>query len=445
MKTRRLPALALALAALTLTACRLPGGAGQLDVAARPADPAPVPVAAAAAPSAQPTPMAAPGSPGPFSSTPPAAPIAAGGSGGSGGTGPAATTFLVGPDGQRVAVTPGDTVPLPAGMSGLVTLFAPGRVPATVRLPSGGLPALHPQAVAAEAPPAGTATVTGTVSPPVAGVSVLYVSRGRAGFVGTTTGADGTFSLAVPLDGSEPGVVVARDAADVPQLSFARVTAVSGASTAAPPLTLTAAGASAAPAPTPPAGLTLSQSALMAVEDAMGTPWAVPLTITNEAPILAPATYALGDAALSVVYAAEAADGLSGAEAAAPPYESAAFLAVPDLGRLAAPLEAGQTLSWSSVAGATLYTARLTAVGQVAPVWEGASDIPSLALPAGLDLPDATLILQVDAWNAPDVSVYTVAQVRALRVPSGLGGPRGQHSWARRVLGPAAKPAAPVL
>jgi hypothetical protein len=118
------------------------------------------------------------------------------------------------------------------------------------------------------------------------------------------------------------------------------------------------------------------------------------------------------------------------------------FLGVPDLGGLTAPLAAGQTLSWPAVPGATLYTARLTAIGQVAPVWEGASDTPSLALPEGLALPDATLVLQLDAWNAPDVSVYTVAQVRALRVPAGVGGARGQHSWARRVFGPAAKPAA---
>lgn len=440
MKTRPFSALAWAIAALTLAACRLPSGAGQLEVAAQPAAPGRVPVATAAAPSGAPSPGAVPSLPAPSPTTAPATPIAAGGSGGSGSAGLAPTTFLVGPGGQRVAVTPGDTVPLPAGMSGLVTLFAPGRVPATVRLPAGGLPALHPQAVAAEAPPVGTATVTGAVSPAQAGVSVLYVSRGREGFVGTTTGADGTYTLAVPLDGSEPGVIVARDASSSPQLALARVTAVSGASASAPPLTLSAAGASAAPAPTPPAGLTLSQAALMAVEDAAGTPWAVPLVITNEAPISAPATYALGDAALTVVYAAEAADGLSGAEAAAPPAEAAAFLAVPDLGALAAPLAAGQTLSWPAVAGATLYTARLTAIGQGAPVWEGASDTPSLALPEGLDLPDATMVLQVDAWNAPDVSVYTVAQVRALRVPSGVEGPRGQHSWARRVFGPAAKP-----
>jgi hypothetical protein len=441
MKHRPLSALALAIATLTLAACRLPSGPGHLDVTAQPVDDGRVPVATAAVPIAAPTPEAAPRMPAPDPTAAPAAPIAAGGSGGSGSTGPAPTTFLVGPDGRRVTVTPGDTVPLPAGLSGLVTLFAPGRVPATVRLPDGGVPALHPQATTAEAPPAGTATVTGTVSPAQAGVSVLYFSRGRTAFVGTTTAADGAYALAVPLDGSEAGVVVARDASSPPQLALARVSAVAGATATAPAMTLSAAGTSVAAAPVPPAGLTLTQAALMAVEDTAGTPWAVPLAITNEVPIAAPATYALGDAALSVIYAAEAADGLSGAEAAAPPAEAAAFLAVPDLGGLAAPLDAEQTLSWPAVPGATLYTARLTAIGQVAPVWEGASDTPSLALPAGLDLPDATMVLQVDAWNAPDVSVYTVAQVRALRVPSGVGGPRGQHSWARRVFGPAAKPA----
>ncbi|HEY9723903.1 MAG TPA: hypothetical protein V6D47_18020, partial [Oscillatoriaceae cyanobacterium] len=52
-------------------------------------------------------------------------------------------------------------------------------------------------------------------------------------------------------------------------------------------------------------------------------------------------------------------------------------------------------------------------------------------LPANLTLQAQDVWLQIDAWDAAGVDIYSVASLRALRVPNEPQGPSGRHSWAR--------------
>ena len=109
------------------------------------------------------------------------------------------------------------------------------------------------------------------------------------------------------------------------------------------------------------------------------------------------------------------------------------LLAPPEL---AAVTVRGDRLTWPAVQGATLYVARLYAANVPdPPLWEGATTTPNLPLPAGLAIANGCT-LQLDAWDAPGVSVYSVASVNAakreLRVPLQPPGPTGRHSWATR-------------
>jgi hypothetical protein len=107
-------------------------------------------------------------------------------------------------------------------------------------------------------------------------------------------------------------------------------------------------------------------------------------------------------------------------------------LAAPDLAATGRPAPGG-SLAWPEVEGANLYTVRVYAAAMVdPPLWEGATRHAGLALP-DLAALGGEVRVRVDAWDAPDVTIYSVASVaRRLRIPSEPAGPKGRHSWAIR-------------
>lgn len=335
-----------------------------------------------------------------------------------------------------------DTVPVPAGAVGQASLFMPGMVPSSIQLPGGAL-TLHPLADGASATPTGTATVTGTVPGAGAGLIVQYLSQGRTLFAGGQTQSDDSFSFSVPLNGTEPGVVVVRESGLAPRLAVARVTLADGQSVDAGALTLSApvpapyrllgfGDGAASSLPTPPSGLALSDAALQLAETNGAGVW--------RATVLALSTpslprYDLPGFTPVESYMAAAPGGMAAAETSGPPGSVPAFLAPPALDGLPARVSPGTALSWPAVSGATLYTVRLVAAGQEdSPVWEGASTTPGLIVPTRLSEPAQDLTVEVDAWDAPELTIYTVASIRRLRIPSGPAGPQGRHSWSRRTV-----------
>jgi hypothetical protein len=330
-------------------------------------------------------------------------------------------------DGRELVLTGGDSVALPAGVTGLVSLFVPGRVPATIEVPT-GLTALHPQAIAHAPAPAGLAEIAGVAEP---GAVVAYHAPGRTAYIGAIADAEGRFRLAVPLDGLEAGVLSARDPQPTPRLALAAVSLREGELTAAPELLLAGPVGEAA-APALPGAWHWSGAWISAVPDGPA-PWRLSLLSraggeplpTYEAPGFSPVA----------AFTAESADGTQGGLVSGPPGELPAWLDAPDLAGLPAALEAHGAIAWPAVPGASLYTLRLTSPNQTHPVWEAACVNPRLVVPAGLALDQAGLKLEVTAWDAPEVTAYSVAGLRALRLPAGPAGLVGRLSWARRALG----------
>lgn len=142
--------------------------------------------------------------------------------------------------------------------------------------------------------------------------------------------------------------------------------------------------------------------------------------------------YDLAGFTLVASFLATADDGLAASETSGVPGSLEPFLAPPDLSATSRPTE-GARLAWGTVEGATLYTVRVgRKLSPDPPLWEGATTATSLMLPPGLDLAGRDLVLEVEAWDAPEVNVYTIAAARQLRVPSSPPGPAGRHSLALR-------------
>ncbi|HEY9722898.1 MAG TPA: hypothetical protein V6D47_12880 [Oscillatoriaceae cyanobacterium] len=350
---------------------------------------------------------------------------------------PVGDSYFLLPNGDRVAAEKGDAVPVPQGLSGLVSYFAPGRVPCTLSVDGQGPTTLHPRAEAAPSAPSGHAMVSGQVTPGAPDLLVRYCAPGESAFVATTTDADGRFALEVPLDGRAQGVLLVSDRQPSPRLAIAPVSLQDGASDTAPPLTLATPSANAQTPPPPPNGLTLVQRTLTAFSepsrDAGGFAWGVPLLIGDPA---SSADYAFDGFEIATGYTAESPDQSAGSVIGGSG-QLTSFLAPPDLSRLPDRLVDGQSLDWEAVPGAHLYTVSLGAPTASAPVWEGASSAPHLQLPEGLKLPGNATV-RVCAWDAPELSVYSVAALRAMRLPqSSL--PEGRFSWAERPIGVSSK------
>ncbi|HEY9724314.1 MAG TPA: hypothetical protein V6D47_20095 [Oscillatoriaceae cyanobacterium] len=380
--------------------------------------------------------------------TPPAlTPPTGGGDGSGGGTSaPSGVGLLLLPDGRQLNVGDGDAVSLPLGVSGNVSLIEPDRVPSTIVVPSGQSPVtLHPRSDTVSASTNGVARLTGALTTAEAGLVVQYVSAGRTLFAGARTAADGTYGFNVPVAGTEQGLVIAHDANEFPRLAIARVNLSADATTTADPLALATPTASPTASyrvlgfvtpppstlPTPPAGMAITASALSVVEGQSGAQWRLQL-LSFDGPGVP--SYDISGFTFVDSYEATTPAGDATSLTSGPPGAVPDFLAPPDLSIVSRPTPGG-ALAWPAVSGATLYTVTLAPSDQPdAPVWEGACTSPDLTVPASLDFTGLDLTLQVSAWNAPDVTLYSVASLRELRVPSGPQGPSGCVSVASKTF-----------
>lgn len=368
------------------------------------------------------------------------------GGGGTGGAGvggtPPGDGVLQLPDGQTINVPPGAVVSLPGGVSGNISLVVPSYVASTIVLAPGQSPAtLHPRSDTVSAATTATARLVGKLASAESGVLVQYLSPGRTLFAGGRTAADGSYAFNVPVGGAEQGLVIAHDANAFPRLAIARVSLSPDATTTADPLALATPTASPTAAyrvlgfgspppsalPAPPAGMSLTASALSDVETQAGGTWRAQLLAFNGGGV---PLYDLPGFTLVHSYQASTAAGDATSLTSGPPGNVPSFLTAPDLSQVARPAP-GLALAWPAVAGATLYTVALAPADQPnAPLWEGASASPQLTLPTGLNFTGLALRLQVDAWDAPEVTIYSVANLRALRVPDAPQGPTGRLSVA---------------
>jgi hypothetical protein len=368
----------------------------------------------------------------PSAATPPATP---GGGVGAAPPAPAGSgSFLVLADGRRIEVPPSGEVTLPPDATGEVSLFVPGRVPSTVVLTGPVLPtALHPRTDSPPGAPTTTGTVRGTLA--AGGLSVAYMGPEQSAFTGATTIAGGGFSFEVPTEGPQTGILIVREPDGASGLALRRVSVAPDQITDMPPLALDVPIDVHSPAPTPPAGMRLMSAALKVAAGSAARPFvATVLSVDGDRELPA---YDLPGFDQALAYEAGAPDGLSGASTAGPPGRVPAFLDAPALGGLPSQLTPGARLSWPGVTGAALYTVWLAdAATPAVPLWEAATGSSAVTIPSGLALADRELVLQVTAWDAPEVTLYSVASARQLRVPTGVPGLTGRHSRALRHYSP---------
>lgn len=392
-----------------------------LDAGAPPSPPAGGSYASAATPAPAPTPASGSGGGGaPASPGDPARPSG---------------SFLVLSDGRIVPVPEGGTVDLPAGTTGEVSLFMPGRVPSTLELAAPGpLPALHPLADSIPGEPLTTADISGALASPEAGVSVSYMASGHRTFTGATSDGFGVYAFSVPLEAPEEGLLVAREASGWPQLAVVPLALQPGQTVGAPSLMLAAPTGIQPPAPAVPLGMTLSARALRV---STGAPGARPMTVLSVNGDHDLPAYDLPGLEVTLRYDASSPDGRAGSTVVGPPGLLPSFLAAPDLTALSGPLKPASRLAWPAVPGATLYVVWLAdAVSSATPLWEAVTTDPAVSIPRWVPLAGHELLLQVQAWDAPEVSAYSVAGLRQLRVPTDLPGPTGRTSRAIRKLAP---------
>ena len=84
----------------------------------------------------------------------------------------------------------------------------------------------------------------------------------------------------------------------------------------------------------------------------------------------------------------------------------------------------------------TVYRAPNRGSGPIDPRWPRGfafiTESRRVTLPAGVAIAGHALMLQVQAWDAPEVTPFSVASIRRLRIPSDLPGPAGRNSRAIR-------------
>jgi hypothetical protein len=374
-------------------------------------------------------PPAAPAGPPPPAGPLPVAPAPTGGSGG-------ASPWT---DPDPVEIPASELTSDPSGawrasdpLVGTVTLVAPDHVLSTIVLPAGsGVTALRPTPLHQAPPATGWATVQGNLAaPPDSDYLVSFRAPGLGAFHGQKVAADGSFSFQVPVAGALTGVVMAVDRSESPPLALARVSLSEGATTDPIALALSEPLSQAVDAPPPPAGMTPAASRLALLEGASRLDLAA-FTLARVP------RYHLPTFEVGAVFEAVAPGGLAGSDLVTGPGAAApAFLEAPDLSAVATPLVPDTLLSWPAVTGARLYTLKLQRTGVLTPVWEGASPVSRIRLPAAMPTGLGDLELVVEAWDSAEVSTYSVAGLRALRIPGRPQSPGGRRSWAlRRGLG----------
>jgi hypothetical protein len=264
-------------------------------------------------------------------------------------------------------------------------------------------------------------------------VAVQFVSATRGPLPGTTTGTGGAYAMDVPTDGADQGLLVARDATEYPRLGLQHIAIAPGEAGSTPNLDLVDPEPAPIDPPVPPAGMAITAAGLFEVEGSGETARRVKLLAVPGDRLPG---YDLPGFTLGARFMATAADGQSASESSGAPGALPAFLDPPDLSATGRPA-AGVRLGWGAATGASLYTVRVgRALTPEPPLWEAATARTGVTLPAGLALDGADLLVQVDAWDAPEVTIYSVASIRRLKVPAEPPGAAGRHSVALRRFAP---------
>lgn len=323
---------------------------------------------------------------------------------------------------------------LPAGTSGTVTLTAEGFVDSTIAIEPGVvIPRLHPRPDTGSRVATGTAVIRGSLGADGANLVVSYRSASLTTFAGVAADASGGFTFEVPVTGTEAGVLLAASLSEGPRLALRNLTIQEGETQEVNDLVPIEAGPDRTFPPRVPTGHALSASRLALLVDSPSAPSRLDLLAFTVGHV---PQYDLPGFTLASVFETSRTDGLAGSEAILTRADGGAFLPAPDLDSVPDVLAASGMLDWKRVPGATLYTLRLQRQGAARPIWEGATTTARIQLPANLPPALTDLDLEVDAWAAPDVSIYTVASLRALRLPATTGAAGGRRSWAlRRGLG----------
>lgn len=346
------------------------------------------------------------------------------------------------PNGRALPVEVSAETPLPAGLTGEVTLFSTGHVPMTLDLDQASAITVHPAPLERTNPTIVATRIAGQLAPAVADVQVRWHAPGLQAYVGTTTDAAGGFAFDVPLSETQAGLIAAVEPGGASRVALVRTTLTPGTPLVLPELTLVAPLPPSAPfrllgssvedplpdpLPTPPTGMTHAGATLRVVETAPTGRWEVTLLAVDGSTL---PDYDLPGFALAHGHRFTTADRRQWSEASGAPGALPAILTAPRLPASPA-LAAGQRLTWDAVPGATLYTLRLTdRFIPDPPLWEGATVRTAVTIPTSVALGDRALELRLDAWDAPDVTMYSVAGLRALRLPVGLPVVKGRHSWA---------------
>jgi hypothetical protein len=323
------------------------------------------------------------------------------------------------------------TVLLPAGTTGAVTISAAGFVSSTLVIDVGDaarIQAVHQRPLDGLPVPQGQATLAGDLGPAGAALVVAYHAPGLAQAASVVADGTGAFSLAVPVAGEADGIVVAYAPGNEAALALAKVHVLEGQVVTVTGLAPVAPVDAIHPPPLPN-GLVPGNSGLVLLDGTGATP--VRLDLVGFPGTTVP-RYDLPGFTLAASFEAERPDHHAGTAVVTTSSGQPGFLPVPDLGGMPDLLVPGQQLAWPAVAGATLYTLRLQRFGDALPIWEGASGSPRVVLPPDLPTGQADMELEVDAWAANEVSIYTVAGLRQLRVPREAATVGGRRSWAIR-------------
>jgi hypothetical protein len=239
-------------------------------------------------------------------------------------------------------------------------------------------------------------------------------------------------------------LVLVRDGTDRPQLGLTRVTLdpATPATTRVPletptnaaPFRLLGFGPDTGTLPPLPSGMTNEAGLLQVLEGQGVSAWTATLTSSTNVSIPG---YVLPGFIQRGLLRAATSDHHGFTTVVSAPNAWPNYLLPPELASVPVLPIGGGALTWPAVVGASLYVARLYAQDVPdPPIWEGATAGTRLVVPAGVIARGQGYTLQIDAWDAPGVTVYSVADIesgpRRLVLPEQPPGLTGRHSWAVR-------------